>query len=115
MSRSKAFNQVSFHPRARNIPHPDALRAHGLGNRDWASRASDDDLVAEYLVMRTVGNASEMNPFSRDSRRYSAYEGYLENEATMIRQDPAYRPNRSASDLRDAAKDHSMSVREDED
>ena len=116
MSRNKAFNQVSLHPRAREIPHPDVLREHAAArNPEWAKSVTDDELVAEHLVKRTVGGADSMNPFPAGSNRHSAYSSYLDNEATMIRQDPSYRPRRSASDLRDAAKDNSMGVREDED
>jgi hypothetical protein len=113
MSRKKAFNQVSFHPRASIIPHPDTLREHGLGNKEWAKTVSDDDLTATYLITRTVGGADNMNPFKNKPNKSSAYSSYLDNEAMMIRQDPAYRPARSASDLRAAAMEHAGSMRED--
>ena len=111
MSRSKAFNQVSFHPRASVIPHPDALRAHGLGNPEWATRQSDADITAAYLLLRTVGGADGMNPFKNKPNRSSAYNSYLDNESQLIRQNPAYRPARSASGLRDAAVEHVQGIR----
>ena len=110
MSRSKAFNQVSFHPRASTIPHPDALRAHGLGNPEWATRQSDADITAAYLLQRTVGGADSMNPFKNKPNRSGAYTSYLENQAMMIRQNPDYRPAMSASDLRAAAIDHIQGI-----
>lgn len=114
MSRNKAFNQVSFHPRASTIPHPDALRAHhstsSLG-REYAETASDDELVADYLIQRTVGGADSMNPFKGKPNRSNAYHSYLDNESQLIRQNPAYRPARSASDLRNAAVEHIKGIR----
>lgn len=114
MSRNKAFNQVSFHPRASVIPHPDVLRAHHSNSafdREYAETASDDDLTADYLIKRTVGGADAMNPFKNKPNRSSAYSSYLENEAMMIRQNPAYRPAQSASGLRAAAMDHIQGIR----
>lgn len=113
MSRSKSFNQVSFHPRAKTIPHPDALRQHGMGNRNWAEKATDDELTAEYLIKRTIGGADAMNPFKNKPNRSSAYSSYLDNEAQMIRQNPAYRPTTSASELHKAALDDITHVHED--
>jgi hypothetical protein len=113
MSRSKAFNQVSFHPRASNIPHPTVLREHYSKKNPSYAESSDEDLTAEYLIQRTVGGADGRNPFPSGSNRHDAFNGYLENEVDLIRQDPSYRPARSANDLVAAAKDHSMGERED--
>ena len=113
MSRSKAFNQVSFHPRASNIPHPDVLRAHFTrGNPSYAD-ASDEELTADYLIQRTVAGADGRNPFPFGSKKHDAYNSYIQNEKDMIRYNPSYRPARSANDLAAAAKDNSMGERED--
>lgn len=113
MSRNKAFNQVSFHPRASTIPHPDVLREHFSRDNPKLADASDEDLTAEYLIQRTIAGADSRNPFPSGTNRHNAFNGYLENEAMMIRQDPTYRPARSANDLVAAARDHSMGERED--
>ena len=113
MSRSKAFNQVSFHPRASNIPHPDVLRRHFTIQNPSYADASDEELTADYLIQRTVAGADERNPFPSGGNRYNAYNSYIQNEKDMIRYNPSYRPARSANDLAAAAKDHSIGERED--
>jgi hypothetical protein len=113
MSRNKAFNQVSFHPRASNIPHPDALRRYFTVQNPSYADAPDEDLTAEYLIQRTVAGADGRNPFPSGSNRHNAYNSYIQNETDMIRYNPSYRPARSANDLAAAAKDHSIGERED--
>ena len=114
MSRNKAFNQVSFHPRASNIPHPDVLRGHFTReNPSHYADASDEDLTADYLIQRTIGGAADRNPFPSGSNRHNAFNSYIQNETDMIRYNSSYRPARSANDLAAAAKDHSMGERED--
>ena len=108
MSRNKHFNQVSFHPRASILPHPDTLREHY-----GSEKASDSDLSARYLIERTVEGAYKMNPFVDKPNKSNAYNGYLDNEALLIREDPTYRPARSASSLRAAALDNIGHIRED--
>ena len=107
MSRNKAFNQVSFHPRASVIPHPDALREH------FGHELSDSDVTAAYLMKRTIEGADVMNPYEGKPNKYHAYLGYLSNESLLMRNDPTYRPARSASSLRASAMDHVSHIRED--
>ena len=109
MSRNKAFNHVSYHPRASIIPHPDALREH------FGHDLSDSDVTAAYLMKRTIEGADVLNPYKDKvhSKKYSAYHGYLDNEALLMRNDPTYRPARSAISLRNAAMDDIAYIRED--
>lgn len=114
MGRNQAFNQVSYHPRAKNIPHPDVIREHLASKHpEYAQKASDEDLVANYLIDRTAGGAEKMNPFPEGSNRHNAYLSYLNNFSDMVRSDPTYRPTTSASDLRAAAVNYTSDVVED--
>jgi len=108
MSRNKAFNQVSYHPRASVIPHPDALREH------FGHELSDSEVTAAYLMKRTIEGAGAMNPYGENKpKKFYAYEGYIDNEALLMRNDSTYRPARSASSLRNAAMDDIAHIRED--
>ena len=102
MSRSKNFNQVSYHPRTRKIPHPDVLREHANyfdSKTGEPKQVSDDQLTGDYLNDRTVAGAENLNPY-RPGKRSDAYLSYLSNQQLLIQSDPSYRPAMSAIDMR---------------
>lgn len=107
MSRSKNFNQVSYHPRTRKIPHPDVLREHVNYHGD--GQPSDDQLTADYLVTRSVAGAENLNPYPA-GKRSDAYLSHLSNQQFLIERDPSYRPTMSATDMRDHAKSEVDSI-----